>query len=299
MAFDWNLLTTALGTGASMIPGVGPLGGLATGVLQGLTGAFGLTDGGGSSLQSPQTQAGLDKLSQLQQMASYTATGAEGAAANRESADAARRFIGQQTAEGRLASQQQQALGSQALGGAQQTTDLARSAAMMNLGNQRRDLMQQAAAGGASPAALAGVASNLGQANTQTLNSLAQQGAAAQQAGLQQAGQAFAASEQTRNADLAQQLANFQPYALQKFGGTSAAGLGQLGQYQQTMGQTAAMEDPLALLKQMGGKGANLLQNQPYNEATIQEMIDKALGRFGAPKAPYTGPLSPTYKYNK
>jgi len=299
MAFDWNLLTQALGAGASMIPGIGPLGGLATGVLQGLGDAFGISSGGGSGLQSPETQQGLDKLSQIQQMASYTSTGAEGAAANRESAEAARRFIGQQTAEGRLASQQQQALGSAALGGAQATTDLARSAAMMNLGNQNRNLMQQAAAAGGSPAALAGIASNLGQANTQTLNSLAQQGAAAQQAGLSQAGQAFAASEQVRNADLAQQLANFQPYALQKFGGTTAGGLGQLGQYQQTMAQTNAMEDPLALLKQMGGKGANLLQDQPYSEATINDMIQKALGRFGAPQAPYTGPLSPGYKYGK
>jgi hypothetical protein len=281
MAFDWNLLTSALGAGVSMIPGVGPLGGLATGVLQGLTDAFGISDGGGSSLQGPETQAALDKLGQIQQMASYTSTGAEGAAANRESAEAARRFIGQQTADSRRAQMQQQALGSQALGGAQATTDLARSAAMMNLGNQRRDLMQQAAAAGGSPAALAGVAGNLGQANTQTLTNLAQQGADAQQRAIQTAGQAFSESERVRQQDLAQQLQNFQPYALQKFGGTTAGALGQLGQYQQTVAQTQAMEDPLALLKQMGGKGANLLQNQPFEQATFEEMLARALGRYG------------------
>lgn len=279
MAFDYNLLLQAAGAGLSMIPGAGPLAGLGTGVLQGLGQAFGISDGGGSSLQGPQTQAAMDKLAELQQMASYTATGAEGAAANRESAEAARRFIGQQTADSRRAQMQQQALGSQALGGAQATTDLARSAAMMNLGNQRRDLMQQAAAAGGSPAALAGVAGNLGQASTQTLNALAQQGADAQQRAISTAGSAFAASEQTRNADLAQQLANFQPYALQKFAGTSAGGLGQLGQYQQTMAQTAAMEDPLALLKQMGGKGANLQMNSPFEDETFAKMWQNALGQ--------------------
>jgi hypothetical protein len=283
MAFNWNLVTQGLGAAASMIPGIGPFGGLITGTFQGLSDPFSMSDGGGSSVQNA-----LDNAAKVQQAASFTSTGAEGAAANRESADAARKFIGQQTAEGRLASQQQQALGSTALGGAQATTDLARSATMMNLGNQNRNLMQQAAAAGGSPAALAGIASNLGQANTQTLNSLAQQGAAAQQAGLSQAGQAFAASEQVRNADLAQQLANFQPYALQKFGGTN---VGAVGGFQQTQNAIQASEDPLALLKQMGGKGANLLQDQPYSEATINDMIQKALGKFGQK------PLNPSTFY--
>jgi hypothetical protein len=218
----------------------------------------------------------MEDAAKIQQLASFTATGAEGPAANRESAQAARKFIGQSTAEGLRAAQQQQALGSMALGGAQQTTDLARSAAMMNLGNQRRDLMQQAAAGGSSPAALAGIASNLGQSNTQTLNSLAQQGAQAQQAGLAQAGQAFAASEQTRNADLAQQLANFQPYALQKFGGTS---LGQVGGYQQTQQGMAAAEDPMALLKAMGGQLGTQQINKPYEDETARRQLMMGLAK--------------------
>jgi len=281
MAFDWkNLLLQGGGAALGTMTGLGPLAGVGVGLFQGLADGFGISDGGGSSLQGPQTQQALDKLAQIQQMASYTSTGAEGAAANRESAEAARRFIGQQTADSRRAQMQQQALGSQALGGAQATTDLARSAAMMNLGNQSRDLMQQAAAAGGSPAALAGIAGNLGQSNTQTLTNLAQQGAQAQQSAIANAGQAFSESEKIRGQDLAQQLANFQPYALQKFGGTTAGGLGQLGQYQQTMAQTSAMEDPLALLKQMGGKGGNLLYNQPFEQATFDEMVAKALGRY-------------------
>lgn len=267
----WDLLLQTAGAGLPMLPSLlgmkgedaskyGQLFGLGSGVLQGLGSAFGITDGGGSSTQLP-----LDKAAQVQQAASFTSTGAEGAAANRESAEAARRFIGQQTAEGRLAAQTQRALGSQALGGAQQTTDLARAAAMTNLGNQSRNLMQQAAAAGGSPAALAGIASNLGQANTQTLGNLAQQGAQAQQATLSQAGQAFSAAEQTRGADLAQQLANFQPYALQKFSGTT---LGQLGGYQQTQQGMKAAEDPLSFLKARAGQGATQVMQQPFEDET-------------------------------
>lgn len=267
-----DLLLQLGGTAASLIPGIGPVAApLITGGLQGLASAFGLADGGGSSSQLP-----TDKAAQVQQLASFTSTGAEGAAANRESAEAARRFIGQQTAQGRLAEQTQRSLGSQALGGAQQTTDLARSAAMMNLGNQRRDVMQQGAAAGASPAALAAMASNLGQANTQTLTGLAQQGAQAQQAGLAQAGQAFSAAEQTRGADLAQQLANFQPYALQKFGGTN---LGQMGGYQQTMQGIKAAEDPMALLKAMGGQAATQRMQQPFEDTTAARSAMMAMGK--------------------
>lgn len=275
-----DLLLQLGGTAASLIPGIGPVAApLITGGLQGLASAFGVSGGGGSSAQSPQGQQDLNTLKNIQQMASYTSTGAEGAAANRESAEAARRFIGQQTAEGRLAAQTQRALGSQALGAAQQTTDLARSAAMMNLGNQSRNLMQQAAAAGGSPAALAGLASNLGQANTQTLTGLAQQGAQAQQAGLAQAGQAFSAAEQARGADLQQQLANFQPYALQKAGGTTAGALGQLGQYSQTMAGTQAMEDPMALLKGLGGQAATQRMQEPYEDTSAARQALMGMGK--------------------
>lgn len=294
----WDLLLQTAGAGLPMLPGLlgmdakdtskyGGLFGLGTGVLQGLGKAFGITDSGGSGAQSPQGLKDLDTLGKLQQMSSYTQTGAEGAAANRESAEAARRFIGQQTAEGRLAAQTQRNLGAQALGGAQETTDLARAAAMTNLGNQRRDLMQQSAAAGASPAALAAMASNLGQANTQTLGALAQQGAAAQQAGLSQAGQAFSAAEQTRGADLAQQLANFQPYALQKNAATNAGALGQLGQYAQTGAQTSAMEDPTAWLKAQGGQGATQLAQRPFEDETATRQFFMSLAKDPALKAKY------------
>lgn len=243
-----------------MIPGIGTAGALGAGVLQGLGGAFGIADGGGTSLEKP-----LDAAARVHQLSSFTSTGAEGAAANRESAEASRRFIGQQTAEGRLAAQTQRALGSQLLGGAQQTTDLARNAALTNLGNQTRSFMQQGAAAGASPAALAGLASKIGETNIQTLGNLSREGTSAQLSGLSQAGQAFSAAEQTRGADLAQQIANFQPYALQKSSGTT---LGSLGQYQQTMQGIMAAEDPWALTKQMAGKGAATLQNAPQEQKT-------------------------------
>lgn len=254
-----DLLLQLGGTAASLIPGIGPVAApLITGGLQGLASAFGISDGGSSATQLP-----LDKAAAVQQAASYTSTGAEGAAANREAAEAARRFIGQQTAEGRFAAQTSRALGSQALGAAQQTTDLARSAAMMNLGNQNRNLMQQAAAAGGSPAALAGVASNLGQANTQTLNALAQQGTQAQQSAIGQASQAFSQAEQIRGADLAQQRSNFEPFALQKNAGTT---LGQLGQYQQTSQQIKAAEDPWTTLKALGGQAAVQRMQEPYED---------------------------------
>lgn len=283
-----DLLLQLGGTAASLIPGIGPVAApLITGGLQALGSAFGISDGGSSATQLP-----LDKAAAVQQAASYTSTGAEGAAANREAAEAARRFIGQQTAEGRLAAQTQRALGSQALGGAQQTTDLARSAAMTNLGNQSRNLMQQAAAAGGSPAALAGIASNLGQANTQTLNALAQQGAQAQQSAIGQAGQAFSAAEQIRGADLAQQLRNFEPYALQKFGGTN---LGQLGQYQQTSQQMQAAEDPLALLKALGGQAATQRMQQPFEDEAAARSMNMALAKDPITKAKQQAILAQYY----
>lgn len=260
MASFWDTLLQTGAAALPMIPGIGQAGALGAGVLQGLSGAFGIADGGGTSLEKP-----LDAAARIQQLASFTSTGAEGAAANRESAEAARRFIGQQTAEGRLGALTQRSIGSQLLGGAQQTTDLARNAALTNLGNQTRSFMQQGAAAGASPAALAGLASKIGETNIQTLGNLSREGASAQLSGLSQAGQAFSAAEQIRGADLAQQASNFQPYALQKSGGTN---LGSLGGYQQTMQGISAAEDPWALTKQQAGKGAGLLQNEAYELKT-------------------------------
>lgn len=277
MAFDYNLLLQGAGAALGAATGLGPLAGVGVGVLQGLGDAFGIGGGGGGGggAATPQT---LDQMKNLQQMASFTSTGAEGAAANRESAQAAKKFIGQQTADSRLAQMQQQALGSQALSGAQATTDLARSTAMMNLGNQRRDLMQQAAAAGGSPAALAGVAGSLGASSNQALTNLASQGAAAQQSAIANASKAFSEGEDIRGRDLAQQLQNFQPYALQKFGATSAGGLASLASANQAAAQTASMEDPLALLKMLGGQGATSQYSQPF-EAQTQEQIEDAIFR--------------------
>lgn len=278
----WDLLLQTAGAGLPMLPSLlgmkgedaskyGQLFGLGSGVLQGLGSAFGITDGGGSSTQLP-----LDKAAQVQQAASFTSTGAEGAAANRESAEAARRFIGQQTAKGRLAAETQSALGSQLLGAAQQTTDLARNAALTNLGNQTRSFMQQGAAAGASPAALAGLASKIGETNIQTLGNLSREGTSAQLSGLSQAGQAFSAAEQTRGADLAQQIANFQPYALQKFSGTT---LGQLGGYQQTQQGMKAAEDPLSFLKARAGQGATQVMQQPFEDETAARAFMMSLAK--------------------
>lgn len=293
----WDLVLQGLGAGVPMLPRLlgmekedqetyGGLFGLGAGLLQGIVKPFAFGDGGGGGgggggAASPENKGAL---SELQQRASFAATGGEGAQANREAAEAARKFIGQQTADSRLAQMQQQALGSQALGGAQATTDLARSATLMNLGNQRRDLMQQAAAAGGSPAALAGVAGNLGQSSVQALNTLAQQGAQAQQQGISTAGQAFTSGENIRNADLAQQLANFQPYSVQKFSPTSASGLAGLASAASTAAGTSAMEDPLALLKQMTGKGANIIADRGFTQDTFEEMLRKAMmsGKFGS-----------------
>lgn len=286
MAFDYNLILQAAGAALGS-SGLGPLAGVGVGVLQGLGDAFGI-GGGGAGGGGAATPGTLDQMKNLQQMASFTATGAEGAAANRESAQAAKKFIGQQTADSRLAQMQQQALGSQALSGAQATTDLARSAAQMNLGNQRRDLMQQAAAAGGSPAALAGVAGSLGASSAQTLTNLASQGAAAQQSAIANASKAFSEGEDIRGRDLAQQFQNFQPYALQKFGATSAGGLASMSAANQAAAQTGAMEDPLALLKMLGGQGATGQYSQPYEAQTQEQMEDAVFRKYNLQRPPKT-----------
>lgn len=271
-----DLLLQLAGTAASLIPGIGPVAApLITGGSQGLASAFGISSGGGSSAQSPQGQQDLNTLKNIQQMDSYTSAGAEGAAANRQSAEKSLN-IGTQTAQGRLEGQKVRSLADQALTGAQVGTDLATRLASQNLGNQRRDLMQQAAAAGGSPAALAGLASNIGQANTQALTNVAHQGFQATQAGIGQAGQLLSSAEQMRNADLQQRIADFQPFATQKAGGTTAGALGQLGQYSQTMAGTQAMEDPMALLKALGGQAATQRMQEPYENTTAARL--KSLG---------------------
>jgi hypothetical protein len=271
MAFDWTSLLGAA-TGVAGTTFGGPLGSivgsLAPGAFQALGSAFGLSDSTGGS--SPVSQ-GVTDLAKIQQAASYNAAGQEGAAAGRQAGQKAAELINTQSADARLAQMQQQALATRALEGAQQSTDLGRTMAAQNLGNQRRSLMEQAAAGGASAAALANIAGNLGQSNTQALTSLASQGAQATAQGTQQAGQAFQAAEQARIADMQNRLQMFQPYAVQKFGGTTGGNLAGVGGYQQTMGQISAAEDPNALLKALGGQatGSNfgwltMMARDPY-----------------------------------
>lgn len=287
MAFDFkNLLLQAGSTAAGIaLPGIGaPLfGALAPGILQGLGDAFGISDGG-SSATNAATNKAIEDAARIQQAASYTASGAEGAAANRESMMKSRELVNTMSADARRAQQQQQSLGSQALSSGQQMTDLATAQAAQNLGNQRRALMEQAGAGGASAAALAGIAGNLGQSNSQTLGNLLMQGTQAQQQGLQQAGSAFAASEQTRQADLQNRLQMFQPFAMQKFGGTTAGAISSLGDFGAQQAAMRAQEDPLYLLKRMGGQAAT----NALNEILLNRASNK-LGEQGTQGTTSTG----------
>lgn len=256
MAFDFkNLLLQAGGVAAGVaLPGIGaPLfGALAPGIMQGLGDAFGISDGG-SSATNAATNKAIEDAARIQQAASYTASGAEGAAANRESMMKSRELVNTMSADARRAQQQQQALGSQALSGAQTMTDLASQQTAQNLGNQRRALMEQAGAGGASAAALAGIAGNLGQSNTQTLGNLLMQGTQAQQQGAAQASGMFEAGEAARVRDMQNRLQMFQPFAMQKFGGTTAGAISSLGDFGAQQQAMQASEDPLYLLKRMGG----------------------------------------------
>lgn len=234
----------------------------------GLMDQFGITSGGGGT--SP-----IDKMAQVNQLSNYTATGAEGAAANREAAEAARRSQ-QVSAEARLGAQRQEAIGSQALSAPQQTTDLARAALQMNLGNQTRALTEQGLMG--NPAARAGIASELGQSNIQAMNALAQQGADAQQRAFQTAGQAFASGNQILNADQAQRDATFQKYQLQKASGMN---LGQLGGYEQASQQMRASEDVLAPMKYKIGQQGAENANVAYDKETIAQMVNELLAKQG------------------
>lgn len=280
MAFSWDLITNTLGAalplagkalnlGEKTLPWLGLGGAFAQALGQG----FGITDGG-SSASSP--QKGMDAAAGAQLLASFNAAGAEGAAANRQAAEKTAQLVNTNSAEAIRASLQQQNLGSMALSAPQRILDQARSTMMMNAGNQRRELMQQGASAGSSPAALAGLASVIGQSNAQALNNLMQQGASAQQNAISQAGQAFAASEQIRNADQAQRLANVKPYEIQKFGGTN---LGQIGGYQQTQQGMAAAEDRSALIKAMGGQLGTQAINKPFENETARRAFIMGLSK--------------------
>lgn len=287
MAFDFkNLLLQAGGAAAGLggaAIGAPFLGALAPGILQGLGDAFGISDGG-SSATNAATNKAIEDAARIQQAASYTASGAEGAAANRESMMKSRELVNTMSADARRAQQQQQALGSQALSTGQQMTDLATAQAQQNLGNQRRDLMEQARAGGVSAAGLAAIAGNLGQSNSQTLGNLLMQGTQAQQQGLQQAGSAFGASEQIRQADLQNRVQMFQPFAMQKFGGTTAGAISSLGEFGAQQAGMRAQEDPLYLLKRMGGMGSSQAFWDYQNKIARGEMAEQGTKGGTAPQ---------------
>jgi len=288
MAFNWDFVTNLLGAGAGAAGTVlaGPLGPVAGGLIgslgpglfQGLGEGFGLTDSSSGipgQVQQATNQA-MDDMARAQQIASYTASGMEGPYANREAFMKSRELLGTQSAESMLQQQTQRGLGTQALGAAQQQTNMAKAAADRALGAQSRGFMEQAAAAGASPAALAAGMANLGASNVGTLANLQQQGMQAQQQGLAQAGQAFAAADQSRLADQAARQQQFQNFALQKFGGSGAGALGSLlgGQagMATTQQQISAAEDPLALLKSAGGQ----FTSQGINNLTIEQLIKRA-----------------------
>lgn len=257
MAFDWNFATNVLGT-VGGIAGTalgGPLGAAAgtllPGLFQGLGDVFGFSDDS-SSIAGIGEQA-LDPLAKTQQAASYTLTGLEGADANREAFSKSRELINQNSAEALNTMGQLQGLADQMRGSANTTMDAQRQQAQMDLGNQRRGLLQAGKQMGASPAALAQFADQLGGASSQTLLGLNAQNTQANQSALAQAGTLLGQKEQTRVGDLQNSLATFDRHALQKFGGTSLGSLGGLADQQRAQSTVRAAEDPLALLKTTGG----------------------------------------------
>lgn len=293
MALNWdfvtNLLGAGVGVGARVLDPTGTVGGvvsaLAPGLFQGMGEGFGISSGssGIPGQVADATQSALDDMAKAQQIASYTASGMEGPYANREAFMKNRELLGTQSAESMLQQQMQRGLGTQALSAAQQQTDLARAAADRTLGAQSRSFMEQAAAAGASPAALAAGIGNLGASNIGTLANLQQQGMQAQQQGLQQAGQAFSAADAARLADQASRQQQFQNFALQKFAGSGAGALGGLLGAQAgaaaTTQQMQAAEDPLALLKAVGGQTSA----QGLGTLSLQQFLDlvQSLGKSG------------------
>ena len=261
MAFDFgDLLSGGLAVGSGLLGTAvgGPLGSAAGTLLPGLfragMSAFGLSDD--SSTTSNAMNQGLDALKQTQQIASYTQSGQEGVNANREAFNKSRELVNTRSAESMLNEAIQRNLGGQALGSAQKQMDTASTMAQRNLGNQRTAMSQIAGRMGANPAALAGLAGQLGAGNTQTLMGLQGQSGQMMQQGLGQAGQMFGQADQGRMADLQSRLQMFQPFALQKFGGTNLGAMGGLGSLQESQSRVNAAEDPMDLLKYLSGNVA-------------------------------------------
>lgn len=284
MALNWDFFTNLAASGAGAAGTIigGPLGGAISALggpaLLGLGQGFGLLDSGSGvpGVVADATNQALADSKRAQLDAGYTASGMEGPYANREAFMKNRELVGTQSAESMMQQQLQRGLGRQALGAAQQQTDMARAAADRALGMQSRGFLEQGAAAGASPAALAAGMANLGASNVGTLANLQQQGMQAQQQGLAQAGQAFGAAEQARLADQASRLQQFQTFALQKFGGSGAGAIGSLLGGQSGMAATeqqiSAAEDPQSMMKAVTGQFAS----QGINNMTIEQLIKRA-----------------------
>lgn len=255
MAFDGNWILNTLGAAAGVagnfIPGGQLVGSLVPGALQGLGSMFGLTDD--SSSGGAATKQGIDALADAQKIASYTQSGMEGALANREAFNKSREYVGVNTADSLGTQNVLRGLGRSATSNGQQMVDQSRRIAEQQMGNNRRALAGAAIASGGGPAALAQIAGTLGNATNQGLLTAQQQGTQALGQGISQAGSLFGQADQARLGDLQMQLQNFQPFALQKFGGTSLGNLGGLAQQQEAVSTIRAAEDPLALLKTVGG----------------------------------------------
>lgn len=126
------------------------------------------------------------------------------------------------TAGARLAANNLNMAGASALGGVQSTTDAAAQAALMNYGNTRRNAFDMAKYSGGSPAAIAGIASKLGDQNSQTVSTLAGQGSDATARALGIASQNYGQAQSVLQGDLSQQhsiahdkLADFNPAMFQ------------------------------------------------------------------------------------
>lgn len=126
------------------------------------------------------------------------------------------------TAGARLNANNLNMLGASALGGIQSTTDAATQMAGMNYGNTRRNAFDMVRMSGGGPAAVAGIASKLAEANTQTIGNLAGQGSDSTARALGIASGNFSSAQNVLQNDLSQQhsiahdqLADFNPALFQ------------------------------------------------------------------------------------
>lgn len=185
------------------------------------------------------------------------------------------------TAGARLSANNLNMLGSSALGGVQSTTDAASQAALMNYGNTRRNAFDMAKYSGGSPAAIAGISSKLGEANTQTTSALAGQGSDALNRALGVAGNSYSQAQNVLQNDLGQQLsiaheqlADFNPAMFQSAlnqqqqpsfwqgaGQGLATGLSSMGSRMIGGGMSGFMNDSAMKDTQLGVFTPNALEN--------------------------------------